>query len=161
MTLFICLKGSQSERLANCLADHPIPDDQKLNGDLWGEEVFFMDVLSPWEMYLDGVVWYDGVGAGVVLISHEKNILPYSFILTQLFSNNMAVYPALLLGLHMATGMGVKDLDVYGHSQLVINQLIWEFGVKKDRLETVKLEHVPRTANNMADVLTKLQLLWH
>jgi len=70
----------------------------------------------------------------------------------------------------MAIGMGIKDLDVYGDSQLVINQLLEEFEVKKDdlipyhqnalqlldQLETVKLEHVPRSANKMADVLANL-----
>ena len=39
----------------------------------------------------------------------------------QLCSNNMAEYQALILGLQMALEMGVKDLDVYGDSQLVIN----------------------------------------
>ena len=34
----------------------------------------------------------------------------------------------------MAIGMGIKDLDVYGDSQLVINQLLEEFEVKKDDL---------------------------
>ena len=30
--------------------------------------------------------------------------------------------------------MGIKDLDVYGDSQLVINQLLEEYGVKKEDL---------------------------
>ena len=30
----------------------------------------------------------------------------------------------------MALGMGIKDLDVYGETQLVINQLLEEFEVK-------------------------------
>ena len=64
----------------------------------------------------------------------------------------------------------IKDLDVYGDSQLVINQLLEEFEVKKDNLipyhqnalqlldkmETVKLEHVPKSANKMADALANL-----
>jgi len=105
-----------------------------------------------------------------VLISPEKHILPYSFVLIDLCSNNVAEYQALILGLQMAIGMGIKDLDVWGDSHLVINQLLEEFEVKKDNLiphhnnalqlldkpETVKLEHVPRSANKMADVLVNL-----
>jgi len=34
----------------------------------------------------------------------------------------------------MVIKMVIKDLDVYGDSQLVINQLLKEFGVKKDDL---------------------------
>ena len=70
----------------------------------------------------------------------------------------------------MATGMGIKDLNVYDDLQLVLNQLLEEFVVKKDdltpyhkyalqlldKLETVKLEHLPRSANKMLDVLANL-----
>jgi len=66
--------------------------------------------------------------------------------------------------------MGIKDLDIYGDSQMVINQLLKEFRVKKDYLiqyhkhalwlldwlETAKLEHIPRGANKMADALANL-----
>jgi len=45
-----------------------------------------------------------------VLISLEKHILPYSFTLTQLCSNNMAKYQELMLGLQMAVEIGIKDL---------------------------------------------------
>jgi len=79
----------------------------------------------------------------------------------------VAWYQALILGLQIAIEMGINDLDVYGDLQLVINQLLKEFRVKKDdlvpyqkhalplldRLETVKLEHVPRGANKIADAL--------
>jgi len=46
--------------------------------------------------------------------------------------NNVAEYQALILGLQMAMAMGIKDLDVYGDSQLILNQLLEEFEVKKD-----------------------------
>jgi len=82
----------------------------------------------------------------------------------------MAEYQALILGLQMAIRMGIKDLDIYGDSQLVIKQLLEEYEVKKDdlisyyrcasrllrKLETVKLEHVPRSANKVADALANL-----
>ena len=63
-------------------------------------------------MYFDGAARQDGAGAGVVLISPKKHIIPYSFALTQLCSNNMAEYQALILGLQMAVEIGIKDLDV-------------------------------------------------
>jgi len=69
----------------------------------------------------------------------------------------------------MATQMG-KDLNIYGDSQLFINQLLKEYEVQKEdlvpyhshalwllgRLDIVKLEHVPRSANKMADTLASL-----
>ena len=64
------------------MADHPIPDAWELNDDLLGADVFFVDILPPWKMYFDGVARHDGVGAGVVFVSPEKNLFTYSFILT-------------------------------------------------------------------------------
>jgi len=86
--------------------------------------VFFIDILPPWIMHFDGAVRRDGVGAGVVFVSSEKYILPYSFVLTQLCYKNVAEYQTLNLGLQMAIEMGIKDLYIYGDSQLVINQLL-------------------------------------
>jgi len=86
------------------------------------------------KMYFNGAARQDGARAGVVLISPEKHILPYSFVLSQLCSNNVAEYQALILDLQMALEMGIKDLDVYGDSQLLINQLLKEYEVKKEDL---------------------------
>ena len=67
-------------------------------------------------MYFDGAARHDGSGAGVVFVSPEKHV----FVLTQLCSNNMAEYQALILGLQMAIEIGIKDLDIYGDSQLIM-----------------------------------------
>jgi len=75
-----------------------------------------------------------------------------------------------LLGLEMAIEMGITDLNLYGDLQLVINQLLDKYEVKKEDLvlyhrqalrllnksEMVKLEHVLRSANKMADALASL-----
>jgi len=41
---------------------------------------------------------------------------------------------ALISGLQLAIEMGIKDLDIYGDSQLIIKQLLEEYEVKKDDL---------------------------
>lgn len=134
------------------------------------EEVFFIDILPPWEIYFDGVARQDSAGAEIVLILPERHILTYSFTLNNLCSNNVTEYQALVMGLKMVIDIGVKDNDMYGDSKLVINQLLDEYEVRKDdllplhrhalklldKLETVKLEHIPRSANKMADTLTNL-----
>ena len=100
----------------------------------------------------------------------EKHILQYSFVLTQLWPNNVAEYQTLSSGLQMAIEMGITNLNIYGNSQLVINQLLDEYKVKKEdlvpyhkqalrllnKLDIVKLEHVPMSANKMADALASL-----
>jgi len=52
--------------------------------------VFYIDILPPWEKYFDGAARRDGAGVGVVFVSPEKHILPYSSVLTQLCSSNAA-----------------------------------------------------------------------
>ena len=46
----------------------------------------------------------------------------------------MAEYQAFIMGLQMDIEMRIKDLDIYGDSQLVIKQLLEEYKVEKDDL---------------------------
>ncbi|KMT11469.1 hypothetical protein BVRB_5g107940 [Beta vulgaris subsp. vulgaris] len=168
--VYVSQKAIKGQALADFLADHPTPSDWELSDDLPGEEVFYIDILPPWEMYFDGAARQDGAGAGVILISPEKHILTYSFVLTELCSNNVAEYQALIFGLQMAKEMEIQDLDVYGDFKLVIHQLLDDYDVKKENLipyhkhasqllgtfDSVKLQHVPRSANKMADALANL-----
>ncbi|CAM8989666.1 unnamed protein product [Rhodiola kirilowii] len=82
----------------------------------------------------------------------------------------MAEYQALLLGLQMARQIRVDEMDIYGDSQLVINQVLGEYEVRKDDLipyhrhatqllnefDSISIGHVPRSANKLADALANL-----
>ena len=121
-------------------------------------------------MFFDGSSRSDGAGAGIVFVSPQKQVLPYSVVLGELCLNNVAEYQALIIKLQMAIEMGISELEVYGDSQLVINQLLTRYEVKKDNLipyfqyashllkkfVTVFLEHVPREENQMSDALANL-----
>ncbi|KAL0340427.1 UNVERIFIED_CONTAM: hypothetical protein Sradi_4559500, partial [Sesamum radiatum] len=85
-------------------------------------------------------------------------------------SNNVAEYQALILGLEIAVDAKQLPLKVYGDSQLVVNQLLGLYEVKKPELlpyhnyakrlmgwlGDVELEHLPRKDNKQADALAKL-----
>ncbi|KAM1179957.1 hypothetical protein ACFX2G_019468 [Malus domestica] len=97
-------------------------------------------------------------------------MLPYSFQLNALCSNNVAEYQALIIRLQMAINMEITTLEVYGDSKPKINQLLTEYEVRKDDLVpyfwlaiqllrkfmVVMLEHVPSKENQMADTLANL-----
>jgi len=83
--------------------------------------MFFIDVLPPSEMLFDSATWHHSTGGGVVPVSPKNHIFPYFFVLVKLHSNNVVEYQVLILGLQLAIEMGIKDLNVYGDSQLVIN----------------------------------------
>jgi len=60
---------------------------------------------------------------GVVLISPQNYVIPRAFSLTELCSNNVAEYNALLIGMQIADDIGIKILEAYGNSNLIINQV--------------------------------------
>ncbi|KAL0416049.1 UNVERIFIED_CONTAM: hypothetical protein Slati_3436800 [Sesamum latifolium] len=121
-------------------------------------------------MYFDGASYKEGAGAGVVFVTSEGEVLPYSFTLMQNYSNNMAEYQALIFGLEMAVDTKQRHLKVYEDSQLVINQLLGFYEVKKPELLSyhnyakrligwlgdIELERLPRRDNKQADALAKL-----
>ena len=74
------------------------------------------------------------------------------------------------MGLQTALEMQIANLEVYGDSKLVIDQLLTNYEVRKEDLvpyfrlatqlftgfDVVTLEHVPRKENQMADALANL-----
>ncbi|XP_038904440.1 uncharacterized protein LOC120090803 [Benincasa hispida] len=152
----------KGQALADFLADHPIPSNWELSEDLSDDEVLFR-----WVMFFNSETRKSGAAESIVLISLEKHMLPYSFALTELCSNNIAKYQALIIGLQMALEIGVAYIEIFGDSKLIINQLLCQYEVKHDDLkpyftyarqlmekfESVALEHVPRTENKKTNAL--------
>jgi len=62
-------------------------------------------------------------GVGVVLIFPHNYVIPRAFSLTKLCSNNVLEYDTLLIGMQLAEENGVKNLEEYGDSKLIVNQL--------------------------------------
>jgi hypothetical protein len=65
------------------------------------------ELPDHWVMYFDGSYTLKGVGAGVVLIPPEGDILKYAIQLELLVTNNIAEYNGLVTGLRLA-----KDLNI-------------------------------------------------
>nr|XP_016492013.1 PREDICTED: uncharacterized protein K02A2.6-like [Nicotiana tabacum] len=163
-------KAVKGQVLTDFLADHPIPDDWKLTDELPDEDVMVIEVQPPWKMYFDGAAHREGAGAGVVFVTSQGEVLSYSFTLTQHCTNNVAEYQSLILGFEMAVETRQLQLHIFGDSELVINQLLGSYEVKKPVLRryydyaqkligwlgNVTLQHVPRKENKKADALATL-----
>ncbi|KAK4383797.1 hypothetical protein Sango_2742600 [Sesamum angolense] len=149
---YVPQKAVKGQVLADFLADHPMPAEWELSDDLPDEDVLVIEVTPPWKMYFDGASHKEGAGAGVNC------------------SNYVAEYQALILGLEIAVDTKQLPLKVYGDSQLVVNQLLGHYEVKKPELllyhnyakklmgwlGDVELELLPRKDNKQADALAKL-----
>ncbi|KAL0300176.1 UNVERIFIED_CONTAM: hypothetical protein Scaly_2568400 [Sesamum calycinum] len=167
---YVPQKAVKGQVLADFLAGHPIPPEWELSNDLPDEKVLVIEVTPPWKMYFDGASHKEEAGAGVIFITSDGEVLPYSFTLTQNCSNNITEYQALILGLEIAVDIKQLHLKVFGDSKLVINQLLGLYEVKKPELfpyfdyaqrligwlGDVKIEHVPIKDNKQADALAKL-----
>ncbi|XP_019226104.1 PREDICTED: uncharacterized protein LOC109207613 [Nicotiana attenuata] len=168
--VYVPQKAVKGQALADFLADHPIPDDWELSDELPDEDATVIEIQPPWKMYFDGAAHREGAGVGIVFITSQGEVLPYSFTLKQRCSNNVIEYQALILGLEMAVDIKQLQLQVFGDSKLVINQILGSYEVKKPELVPhhkyaqrlvswlgeVTIRHVPRKENNRADALAAL-----
>ncbi|PKU60058.1 hypothetical protein MA16_Dca029069 [Dendrobium catenatum] len=80
-------------------------------------------------------------GVGLIFVAPEGGIMRFSFSLTEPQTNNEAEYEALLAGLEIAINVRIQHLQIFGDSQLVINQVLGIYKVGK-----VELAHYHRRA---------------
>jgi len=107
---------------------------------------------------------------GVIFVSPENHVLSRAFSLTEPCSNNVTKYNALLIGLQLAQQMGIRYLEAYGDSKLIISQVKGEYEVRHEDLisyhhATIHLantfdgfyiSHVSRLQNTKIDALAAL-----
>ena len=73
-------------------------------------------------------------GVGILFVSPDKYMIPHAFSLPESCSNNAAEYQALILGLELAIESSITMLEVFGGSQLIVNQMNQKFKVRKPDL---------------------------
>ena len=75
-------------------------------------------------MYFDGSLMKKGTGVGLVFVSPLGVCMRYMIRLHFPSSHNVAEYEALVNGLRIAIELGIRCLDIWGDSQLVVNQVM-------------------------------------
>ncbi|NAV32995.1 reverse transcriptase-like protein [Klebsiella pneumoniae] len=180
---FIPLKAVKGQAVSNFLAAHPLPEHIPINDELPDEQVMSLvgEENSKWELYFDGAASFHKdvehsqtipgrAGIGLVFITPSKGTLRYSYHLSEPCTNNEAEYEALIIGLELAIMMEIKEIYIFGDSQLVINQISGVYKVLNPKLlkyhqyslylleliPLVTLYKIPRGENTTADALAKL-----
>jgi len=74
-------------------------------------------------LYFDGSNCLEGAGVGSILIDPEGNRNLMASQLEFACTNNTAEYEGLLQGLKKSIGMNVKNIKVFGDSQIIIDQV--------------------------------------
>lgn len=107
-------------------------------------------------------------GAGAVLVDPSGQVVDKLGKFLGRHTNNYAEYMGLLIGLRRARALGVREVEVYADSELMIRQLGGRYQVKSPSLKPlydeavrllndfsrVKLVHVPREMNKVADEMS-------
>ena len=117
------IKGSI---VADHLASFPVSDDRSIDDDFPDEQFVSMTCIIGWHLYFDGAANQSGFGIGILLISPQGDHIPRSVRLVfsghHQLTNNIVEYEACITGLETALDLGIRQLEIHGDSNLVIQQ---------------------------------------
>src|SRR5438270_9487150 len=108
-------------------------------------------------MYFDGAsrtIPREGLVARVriVFFSPQNHVIPRVFSLTEPCTNNVAEYNALLIGLQLAHQLGVRNLQAYGDSELIVNQLRGDMRSEVMTSSPISTPHYKWRSNSKASI---------
>ncbi|KAM2602283.1 hypothetical protein TB1_039701 [Malus domestica] len=128
--------------------------------------------ITPWRLYFDGSCTQNTAGAGIVIVNHKGSYHCYSFLLDyQEITNNRVEYEAPIIGLEIVIELGATEVEVFGDSELVINQLNGEYKCRHITMvgyylaatqllsywgTEISVSHIPRESNTMANEMAQL-----
>ena len=160
--------------LAYHLASLPVTDSRVIDDDCPNEEITVVTSLSGWRMYFDGAANHFGYGIGVLLISphgdHISRSVHLAFVDRYPATNNIVEYEACILGLEISLELGIKRMEIFGDSNLVIRRIQGDWKTRDvklrpyhahlellvGRFDDLSYTHLPRAQNKFADALATL-----
>jgi ribonuclease HI len=113
------LKSIKGEVVADFIVEHSIDQNSDESCNLLS--------IHPWKLFFDGSACREGQGVGIVLISPRGAIFEQSVHLEYFCMNNQAEFEAILLGLQIISSMGIKHIEAFGDSLLVMQQIAGTF----------------------------------
>lgn len=133
--------------------------------------LFHQEDAGPWLLYVDGASQGNPgpAGAGAVLYDPSRRQRTQESRYLGETTNNVAEYQALLLGLELAQSLGVKNIQIFADSLLIVQQIKGLYQVKTSHLlplwheaqkalrkfDTFAISHLDRSLNREADLLAK------
>nr|XP_027082689.1 uncharacterized protein LOC113705025 [Coffea arabica] len=126
--------------------------------------------IQRWTLHVDGSSNSGGSGAGLLLEDPQGEVCSYALRFDFAASNNEAEYEAVIAGLQLARRLGAAHILVYSDSQLVVCQILGEYGAKEEVMqrylskvlqlvayfESFEIQRIPRSQNRRADALSRL-----
>jgi ribonuclease HI len=113
------LKSIKGQVVADFFVEHSIDQNN--------DESCNLVSIRPWKLFFDGLTCREGQGVGVVLILPRGAVFEQSVCLEYFCTNNQDEYEVILLGLQILSFMGVKHVEAFGDSLLVVQQIVSTF----------------------------------
>jgi hypothetical protein len=113
------LKYIKGQVVANFIVEHSIDQNN--------DESCNLVSIRPWKLFFDGSTYREGQGVGVVLISSREAVFEQLVRLEYFCTNNQAEYEDILLGMQILSSMGVKHVEAFRDSLLVVQQITGTF----------------------------------
>ena len=102
----------------------PVYDDTLVDNDFPDEQFVSVTSIVGWRLYFDGAANQSKFGIGILLISPQGDHIPRSIWLAfsdhRRLTNNVFEYEAGIIGLETTLDLGVRQLEIHGDSNLVI-----------------------------------------
>ena len=99
-------------------------DGRAIDDDFLDEDIAAVTTSSGWRMYFDGAANHSRHEIGVLLISHHGDHIPrfvrLAFFDRHLAMNNIVEYEACILGLETTLKLGIRQMEVFSDSNLVL-----------------------------------------
>ena len=106
------------------------PTLRSSDNDLWSSD----EDLGWWILFVDGSSNQHGCGTGLILQTPSGEQMEYAIQIGFKATNNEVEYEALLARLRVDIGLGVDSMDAFSDSQLVVNQVYWDYLAKDTRM---------------------------
>nr|CAN81302.1 hypothetical protein VITISV_024592 [Vitis vinifera] len=162
---YVTQKSIRGSIVADHLASLPVSDARAIDDDFLDEDVAVVTSLSGWRMYFDGAANHSRYGIGVLLISPHGDHIPRSVRLAftdrHPATNNIVKYEACILGLETALELGIRQMEVFGDSNLRPRDVKLRpyhayLELLVARFDDLRYMHLPRAQNQFADALATL-----
>ena len=124
---YVTQKSIRGSIVADHLASLVVSDGKAIDDDFPYEDIVVVISFSGWRMYFDGTANHSDYGIGVLLISPHDDHIPRYVCLTfydrHLAINNIVEYEACILGLKTALELGIRQMKVFGDSNMVLRHI--------------------------------------
>ena len=123
---YVTHKSIKGSIIVDHLTSLPVSDDRSIDDDFPDEQFVSVTSITRWRLYFDGAANQLRFGISILLISPQGDHIPRLIRLTfsdkHWLTNNIVEYEACIRGLETVLDLRVRQLEIHGDSNLVIQQ---------------------------------------